>query len=470
MTATKPGGDPTHPNWFAAERPTRNLSAQAVAFVASRGVLAASTILVAHAVGISDYGAVPDRSLIFVSPHRARSGSDIPTRPAALLRQFIDSGAFDAVTVVNRLRPDLAVRAMAAIPRRGERLTRFGPLFGLAAPLKTDGPDPAADGANERGTGTAASVARTRVTLVEHPWPYGAMESGFLARLVAEAATSGPTVLWVADPKSARVFERLDGVSRLVTAFDAYDAWDLSPLVRGRRRLDAVRRGYSAAAKGADVVFANTRLMRDRLSAMGARHAVLLPNACADVSPGAPAAEPYLAYVGRIHERFDVRLALAVADALAGGAHQGATLRIAGPVEREPAGWAALAAHSSVRMVGPLPAAQARAFVAGARALLVPHTPDDYTRSQDAMKAWDAIAAGVPVVSTSVPPADGWPPDLAVVADDPVGFAAAAMEALDGHLDGSRQARLDHAAANRWQDRARTALEVLAGLRAEAAR
>jgi hypothetical protein len=57
-----------------------------------------------------------------------------------------------------------------------------------------------------------------------------------------------------------------------------------------------------------------------------------------------------------------------------------------------------------------------------------------------------------------------------VVADDPVGFAAAAMEALAGHLDGSRQARLDHAAANRWQDRARTALEVLAGVRAEAAR
>ncbi|MGD0863587.1 MAG: glycosyltransferase [Candidatus Limnocylindrales bacterium] len=395
----------------------------------------------------------------------------MPTRPAALLQQFVESGSFDRVIVVNRLRPDRAARTVPTSLRRGSRLVRFGPWLGLATPLAMPEQNTGAeesDNQKAQEATEATQVAKaTQVTVIEHSWPYGAMESGLVARLVTEVLASGPTVLWVSDPKSARVLERIESQPTLVTAFDAYDAWDLSPLFRGRRRLSAIRDGYSAAAKGADVVFANTRLMRDRLAAMGASHVVWLPNACPDLSPGTPTAEPYLAYVGRIHERFDTRLALAVADALAGATGRQATFRIAGPVEREPAGWAALARHPAVRLEGPLQATQARAFVAGARAVLIPHTPDEYTRSQDAMKAWDAIAAGVPVVSTSVPPADGWPPGLAIVADDPGSFAAAAMETLAGQLDRSRQARLDHALANRWRDRVDTALDVLAGLRPE---
>lgn len=414
-----------------------------------------------------------ERSLVFLSPHQARSRAAMPTRPAALLEQFIDSGSFDRVIVVNRLRLDRAARAVLTSLRHGSRLVRFGPWLGLATPLAMPEQDTGAEGSDKQKAQAATEATQvakvTQVTVIEHSWPYGAMEGGLVGRLVTEALASGPTVLWVSDPKSARVLESIESQTTLVTAFDAYDAWDLSPLVRGRRRLNAVRGGYSAAAKGADVVFANTRLMRDRLAAMGASHAVWLPNACPDLSPGTPAAEPYLAYVGRIHERFDTRLALAVADALAGATGRQATFRIAGPVERAPAGWATLAQHSAVRLEGPLPTAQARAFVAGARAVLIPHTPDEYTRSQDAMKAWDAIAAGVPVVSTSVPPADGWPPGLALVADDAPGFAAAAMDALAGHLDGSRQARLEHARANLWRDRAHTALDVLAGMHAEAA-
>ena len=409
---------------------------------------------------------MPDRSLIFVSPHRARDGSTTPTRPAAFLRQFIDSGSFDRVIVVNRLRPDRAVRTAIGSLRHGGRLVGSGPWLCLAAPLAT--PEQEAGAQRPDRPVTQATGEAPQVTVVEHPWPYGATESRLVARLVAKATSSGPTVLWVSDPKSAAVLERIESGPALVTAFDAYDAWDLSPLVRGRRRLSAVRRGYSVAANRADVVFANTRLMRDRLAGLGARRAVWLPNACPEIPPGTPATPPYLAYVGRIHERFNVALALAVADALAGDPNQEAILRIAGPIEREPAGWAALARHARVRLEGPLPSAQARTFVGAARALLIPHTPSEYTRSQDAMKAWDAIAAGVPVISTSVPPADSWPPGLALVADDAAGFAAAAMAVLGGRLDGSRQARLDHASSNRWQDRARTALDVLAGVRAEA--
>jgi glycosyltransferase involved in cell wall biosynthesis len=393
------------------------------------------------------------RRLVFVSPHQARAQSLFQTRPSALLHQFVQSGGYDAVTIVNRLRPDVAARVFAAGRKDGTRLVRFGAWVGLRTVLAsgTDSAEP------------PATRASPTLTLIEHPWPSGPAESAFLARVVAGAMAAGPVTVWVADPMAARVLGSLHPKAGLTTAFDGYDAWDLSPLIRGRYRRGAVRRGYAAAARGADVVFANTASMLERLAQLGARRCVLLPNACAEVEPGIPAAEPYVAYVGRIHERFDTGLAFAVAGALEAGCPEAWTLRIAGPVERPPADWARLADHPRVRLLGALPFSQARAFIAGSRALVIPHTPTEYTRSQDALKAWDALAAGVPVISTSVPPADAWPPGLALIADEPKTFADAAIAALEGKLESGRRARLDYALQNRWQDRARHAREVLEG-------
>jgi len=61
---------------------------------------------------------------------------------------------------------------------------------------------------------------------------------------------------------------------------------DRSPLVRGERRRRAVSDGYRAAAAEADLIFANTTAMRDRLAGLGARDARWLPNACPPLYPG----------------------------------------------------------------------------------------------------------------------------------------------------------------------------------------
>lgn len=373
--------------------------------------------------------------LIFISPHPARS-EGLPNRPAKLLSAFIDARAFDDVVVVNRLRPTAFVGHA-----RGGRPISGGGLPGLVRRL--------ANGA----------------LLVEHPWPFGRLERRFLSGLLATLAHRRPggVVAWAADPKSVPAVvgrNRNERTWRVVV--DAYDAWDRSPLVRGERRRRAVVEGYRAAAAGADLIFANTSAMRDRLCELGAGDVRLLPNACPPVDPRPVAAGDRpagLVYVGRIHERFDAALASAVAAAL-----PETIVTIAGPVEREPVGWPALAARPNVRLPGRVTSTAARQMIGAAAGLIVPHRVDDYTRTQDAMKAWDALASGTPVISTPIPPADAWPPGLSEVCPDTETFVAAARRAVAGQLRAARADRLAFAAQNQWSARAAVAVGAIAGL------
>jgi glycosyltransferase involved in cell wall biosynthesis len=374
-------------------------------------------------------------TLVFITPHPATSPG-LPNRPASLLSAFIGAGAFGEVVVVNRLRPTAFMGRL-----RGGRPIRGGGLIGSTRRL--------ASGA----------------ILVEHPWPFGAFERRFLRGLLAARArrSTAGLVAWVADPKSVpAVTGPGDDPARWRIVVDAYDAWDRSPLVRGERRRHAVLDGYRAAASEAQLIFANTTTMRDRLAALGGRDVRLLPNACPPLesrSAGDPDRPDGLVYVGRIHERFDAGLASAVAAAL-----PETTITIAGPIEREPVGWSALAARPNIRLPGGMEPALARRMIGAAAALFVPHVVDDYTRSQDVMKAWDAIASGTPVISTPIPPADGWPRGLAEVCPDTDSFVAGARRAVSGQLEDGRAERLAFAAANQWSARAAVAIAAIEGL------
>jgi len=375
------------------------------------------------------------QTLIFISPHPA-GFAGLPNRPSSLISAFVDTAAFDDVVVVNRLRPDAFLRHVA-----GRRPVSGGWLPGISSRLP----------------GGAA--------LIEHPWPFGRLERRFLGGLLAGSArrSASRVVVWVADPKSVQavVGTDTDPVPWRVVV-DAYDAWDRSPLVRGGRRRRAVSQGYVAAAAKADLIFANTTAMRDRLAGLATRNVVLLPNACPPVDRDAPRGDRSLAglvYVGRIHERFDSGLTSAVARAL-----PETTLTIAGPIEREPEGWSSLVALPNVRLRGPTDVGAARELIASAAALIVPHRVDDYTRSQDAMKAWDAIASGTPVISTPIPPAITWPAGLADVCADTGSFVAAARRAVEGRLEAGRDDRVAFAALNQWSDRADAAIAAMAEL------
>ena len=199
-------------------------------------------------------------TLVVISPQPAGAAAGLPTRPSSLIAAFIEAAAFDEVIIVNRLRPTAFLR----------RVTKRRPMFG---------------GGLAALTGRLASGAR----LIEHPWPFGALERRFLNGVLGDVAkrSSGAVVAWVADPKSVSAVEGAGRDQRpwRVVA-DIYDAWDRSPLVRGDRRRRAVTDGYRAAAADADLVFANTTSMRDRLAVLGARDARLLPNACPPLDAG----------------------------------------------------------------------------------------------------------------------------------------------------------------------------------------
>ena len=365
--------------------------------------------------------------LLYVSPHAILSR--LPTRPARLLDALRSSEAVRAVTVVHRRRPS---EIASSVRRRSLEVQ---------------------------------TTIDAHLVAIEHPWPFGTLEARWLERLLHRTMPSSgwPVVLWICDPKSAQVFSRLQHIpnARLVRVFDAYDAWDLSPLVRGRWRRRAVANGYRTAARYADVIFANTEFMARRMVALGAARVPVLQNAAPpaiDSVGGAEHAdsERYLVYVGRIHERVDAGILAAVADA-----SPEVAIRLIGPVERNPDGWPELIARPNVRLEGPMVGERLRSVLADATALLLPHRVDDYTRSQDAMKAWDAIASGTPVISTPIPPADAWPTGLAEVCPDTDAFVAAARRAVNGQLERGRADRLAFAAENQWSARAAVAIAAI---------
>jgi len=372
-------------------------------------------------------GVMPGPILVFVTP--ASPSAPLPSRPSALLDAFVASGFFARLVVIHRLNP-------------------FRGLMGRRQRVQ--------GGAGECST---RDRSPTQLERLAHLFPFGLLERRFVARQIQQWARSDrPIVLWVADPKSAPVLA--DGsipLGRVVRVFDAYDAWDLSPLVRGWWRQRSVRAGYRAAVQS-DLICTNTAFLAQRFLRAGARRVIHLPNAAPPVdrrfSPDL--VRPYVVYVGRIHERMDVSLIRATA-----ALNRRVRIRIAGPIEGVPEGWAKLASEPNVQVSGPVSPSEARVLVGRASAVIVPHRVDDYTRSQDAMKAWDALAVGTPVVSTSVPPAVSWPPGLALVADDGPAFADAVRRVLDGELDPARELRFAYAAANSWRHRADQAIAAI---------
>ena len=381
-------------------------------------------------------------TLLYVTPHRVR-GAGLPNRPAALLEGLVRSRAFDRVVVVNRLRADRLVRSGA-----GGRLRRRGPWWWIERDLEG-------------------------LTLVEHLWPFGQAESGALpaiarAMIAGGSGRDGDLVIWVADPKSAIVFETMESWAAgvpVIRVFDAYDAWDLSPLVRGNRRRDAVRRGYAVAARCADVVFANSPFMADRMRHGGANIVHLVTNGAPGVSESTELAGslPHrlgFAYVGRVHERVAVPLLEALADEA-----RPEPLRIIGPIEREPDGWRRLIARDNVVLEGSRPQVAAHRILAETRALIVPHVVDDYTRSQDAMKVWDALSIGTPVIATSIPPAASLPDYAVLLADNPDAVRAAAQRIIRGELAPFAAQRRALAAENSWDRRIEAIRREIDGLR-----
>lgn len=354
---------------------------------------------------------------MWVTPHgRALIGRrGWSSRPARLARALAEAGS--PVVMVARTKPWDTVREMREVVWR----RALGPVF------------------------EATRISVPHLRLLEHPLPPGVAERRVLAMTIRMLGSNVRAVV-VSDPRSAALLgEQIRGLK----VFDAYDAWDLSPLYRHRpARVAAIQQGYRLAAEHADLVIANTQAMAERLAALGARHVELLPNGGPEPVASATRGSTVI-YLGNVQDRLRTDLLGAAADSAV--AH-GTQLRIVGAVQAEPSGWGALLSRPGVNYRGPQYGAELDLELAQARIGLVPHRVDEYTRSQDAMKAWDYLARGIAVISTSVPPASDVP-GLASIADDQQRFGALVAEKLaDDAAPGDGWRAL--AAAHTWRRRA----------------
>nr|WP_231134660.1 glycosyltransferase [Motilibacter deserti] len=153
---------------------------------------------------------------------------------------------------------------------------------------------------------------------------------------------------------------------------------------------------------------------------------------------------PHVGYVGTLHEeRLDVDLTLELARHPAVG-----TLHLVGPHALDAQSHSRLAAEDKVELHGPVPAADVPSWMAALDMLLCPHRITPFTMSLDAIKSYEYLASGRPVVAT---PTSGFQhlraPQLTVVGVE--GFVEAVVATL-----ASPPAAADRSVGS-WAQRAR---------------
>jgi glycosyltransferase involved in cell wall biosynthesis len=133
--------------------------------------------------------------------------------------------------------------------------------------------------------------------------------------------------------------------------------------------------------------------------------------------------QPHLGYVGTLHEsRLDIDLLLQIADAIVPG-----RVHLVGPDNLTERGRARLTAHPNITLHGTVPAFEVPSWLVAFDVLICPHVVTEFTRSLDAIKAYEYLATARPVVAT---PSSGFQeleaPGLYVGSDD---FVAAVCRA-----------------------------------------
>ncbi|MDT7537999.1 MAG: teichuronic acid biosynthesis glycosyltransferase TuaH [Actinomycetota bacterium] len=215
------------------------------------------------------------------------------------------------------------------------------------------------------------------------------------ARVLRKAVLADVDVLWINDP----VLGRLTADAVPVASYDVTDDWRTSDLApRIRRRLVGAE-DFLAAHCGTIVCSAT---LADRwLTRYGVRATVVQNGTDVDGMRRArpatlPGAQPHAGYIGTLHdERLDVPLVLAVGDD-----PQIGTVHLVGPDALTAASRERLRAHPKIRLHGPVPATDVPSWTVAMDLLLCPHLVTEFTLSLDALKAYEYLASGRPVVAT----------------------------------------------------------------------
>lgn len=235
--------------------------------------------------------------------------------------------------------------------------------------------------------------------------------------------------------------------------------WGHSP-----QRLAAAETRLAGAS---DLIVAVSEGATEKLRAQG-YPAAYLPNGCdtapfdgLDQVPAAgdvPLQGTIAGFVGHLNGRTDLALLEGVADA-------GLGLLLIGPRDAafEPQRFERLVARSNVAYLGPRPYADLPAYMKLIDVGLVPYRLNEFNRLSFPMKTLEYLAAGRPVVATSLPEIRALGTDLVALADGPGEFAAAAERQSALARDPTLVARRrEFAGHHSWAQRATRLVELLA--------
>ena len=226
------------------------------------------------------------------------------------------------------------------------------------------------------------------------------------------------------------------------------------------RHGERVATGERARATASDLVIAASPEVAGRWEREGL-DVVLIPYgadtasfAAVEAAAAAPDVElpgPIAVLVGQLNERVDGALLEAVAD-------RGVSLLLVGPVYGGGPAWLpSLTARPNVAWVGSQPFAALPGFLAHASVGLVPYADTAFNRGSFPLKTLEYLAAGLPVVGTSLP-ATRWlaaPSEFVAIADGPAAFADAVEGTLSRPLTpATREARRAFARLHSYDRRA----------------
>jgi UDP-galactopyranose mutase len=266
-------------------------------------------------------------------------------------------------------------------------------------------------------------------------------------QLMSRVTNENDVIAWLRFPTPELAPLVADPQIRLVV-YEVVDDHERGPGMTAR-----LRRHYSRAEQRvlerADVVFAWSVPIRDRLAAQHP-NVVLAPAAVdtegfARAAAGAEPAPRTAVYSGSMDFRFDAQL-------LAAGARLLPRWRflVAGPADPDSA--RALATVPNVTLLGTLPFGDIPSLLAGAAVCLMPYRRTAYTENLFPVKLVEYLAAGRPVVSTSLLAAR----ELAAhvrLADDAEAFAEAVERAGADDGPAAREARMARAERYSWSRR-----------------
>ena len=233
-----------------------------------------------------------------------------------------------------------------------------------------------------------------------------------LAERIAEGLVRRPAFILAQLPFWALVALRL---SRLLDVPLVYDRLDLHLGFPGIP--SAIGELERRLLEGADLVLASSAVLLEGAGERAGR-VDLLPNAVSveDFTdlPRRRGGRVRLGYVGALGDWFDAASVRKLAEECPQW-----SFRLAGRVESEAV--RALGALPNVELLGEIPYSALPAFLGRLHALLIPFLDLPLTRAVDPVKLYEALAAGLPVVSRALPALDRWQEPLVYTYRDELG-------------------------------------------------